>query len=427
MIELLTIICPHCAYTRNVPKNAIPEGARQANCPRCKQSFTLNSESLNPQSEAKPQEPLNPAPAESAPLSEPARPKQSRPVPVTLSFSFNGKAGEYFGIWIVNSLLKIITVGFYSAWAKVRRRRFFYGSTRLKGEQFDYLADPMTLFKGWLIAAGAFLLYSLGTKVSPILSGIIGLIIFVAFPWLLVRSRIFNSLNSSYRNIRFGFRRNYREAYVVFAGLPILMLLTLGLLAPYMIYRQKKFLVENSSYGATPFSFNATAKDFYILSMKVAFGFILVLGLVAAIFGLSGSGEAGAAAADGVKSMNRLAIIPIISLPLVYFILMVYGQTALANLSWNSTKMGNGTFRSTLRTRDMALLFTTNAVAILCSLGLLIPWATVRMTRYRFENLTLVTSESLDDVMAAAGRKGPVSAAGEEIGDLFDMPIDIAL
>ena len=50
----------------------------------------------------------------------------------------------------------------------------------------------------------------------------IALIVFCAFPWLVVRSRVYNAVNSSYRNIRFGFRPDYREAYVVYAGLAIL-------------------------------------------------------------------------------------------------------------------------------------------------------------------------------------------------------------
>ncbi|NVN98625.1 MAG: DUF898 family protein [Geobacteraceae bacterium] len=425
MSEQLTITCPHCSYSRIVPANAIPEGIKQATCPRCKQLFELNAESMQAQTELPPKTP--PQPTEVEWSMTPALPQQQpRPRPSTLSFAFNGTAGEYFGIWIVNSLLKIVTVGFYSAWAKVRRRRFFYGSTTLQGEPFDYLADPKTLFKGWLIAAGAFILYSIGTKVSPLLSGIIILIVFIAFPWLLVRSRIFNAVNSSYRNIRFGFRPNYRESYVVFVGLPILLVLTLGLLAPYMIYRQKKFLVENSTYGSMSFSFNARTKDFYILAVKVLLGFLLMLGLIAAIAGLGGIGQVTAAANTGMTAFSKLAFIPVVALPFAYFILMVYGQTALANLCWNGTRMGNGSFRSTLRTRDMALLFITNALAILFSLGLMIPWATVRMVRYRFDNLKLETVESLDEVMAAAGSRG-VSATGEEIGDIFDMPIDFAL
>jgi uncharacterized membrane protein YjgN (DUF898 family) len=361
------------------------------------------------------------------PVAAPKPPQPPGPAPLTLGFTFHGTARDYFGIWIVNMLLKMLTIGCYSAWAKVRQRRFFYGSTTLHDQPFEYQADPMALFKGWLIAAGAFILYSIGTRVSPILSGVIALLVFAAFPWLLVRSRMFNAANSSYRNIRFGFRPDYRQAYLVYAGLTILSMLSLGLLAPYMIYRQKKFVVENSSFGSTPFAFRATVKDFYILAVKVVLGFIAVVALIGIIVAMSGGGQAAAALTGGkIGALRGLALIPFFALPLVYFLFIVYGQTALANLSWNGTHLGNGGFRSTLRTRDMALLFVTNALAILCSLGLLVPWATVRLARYRFAHLELDATDGLDNVFAAAGTVR-VGAAGDEFGDVFDLPMDIAL
>lgn len=423
MSDQLTITCPHCAFSKTVPRSAIPEGAHQATCPGCKKPFALDGQSMRLQA------PLTPASGTAVPPAPPqpaAREQRQPPRRRTLGFAFNGSGREYFGIWIVNALLKIVTIGFYSAWAKVRRRRFFYGSTTLQGEPFDYLADPIPLFKGWLVAAAAFILYSISTHVSPLLSAAIALVVFIAFPWLLVRSRIFNAVNSSYRNIRFGFRPQYREAYVVFAGLPILTVLTLGILTPYMLYRQKKFMVENSSYGSTPFSFSATVKDFYLLSAKVALGFVLVVGMFAACVWLAGAGQAFAGPAGGLGAVNKLALLPLLSLPLFYFILIVYGQTALSNLCWNNTRVGDDRFRSSLRTKDMALLFITNALAILCSFGLLMPWATVRMARYRFERLQLESSDGLEGILAAAGGR-PVSATGDEIGDLFDLPIDIAL
>ncbi|NVN92784.1 MAG: DUF898 family protein [Desulfuromonadales bacterium] len=442
MSDQMTIVCPHCAYSKVVPKSAIPDSAHQANCPRCKQSFPLTSDTLKGQDLPEPlfgiDLPDSPPPAAtgagsgppSPPISAPQMPPlpPRRDIPRTLGFSFNGSARDYFGIWIVNTLLKIITIGIYSAWAKVRKRRFFFGSTTLHGEPFEYLADPMALFRGWLIAAGAFILYSIGTRVSPILSMVIGVIVFIAFPWLVVRSRIFNSFNSSHRNIRFCFRPDYQQAYVVFAGLPILTMLSLGLLAPYMIYRQKKFMVENSSYGSVPFSFSATAKDFYILTIKIALAFIAVFGLIGLFIGLSGGNHVFASAAGGgLKALRGLALIPAMLFPLVYLIMVVYAQTAMANLCWNATHLGDNRFRSTLRTRDMALLFVTNGLAIMCSLGLLIPWATVRLTRYRFEKLELDAAGGLDDVVAMAGSGPGVGAAGEEIGDIFNMPIDIAM
>ena len=42
------------------------------------------------------------------------------------SIKFKGQAGEYFGIWIVNLLLTVITIGIYSAWAKVRKKSISY-------------------------------------------------------------------------------------------------------------------------------------------------------------------------------------------------------------------------------------------------------------------------------------------------------------
>jgi uncharacterized membrane protein YjgN (DUF898 family) len=61
---------------------------------------------------------------------------------VAYRFQFRGTGREFFRIWIVNFALTLITVGIYSAWAKVRTRRYFYGNTALAGHTFDYHASP---------------------------------------------------------------------------------------------------------------------------------------------------------------------------------------------------------------------------------------------------------------------------------------------
>ena len=53
---------------------------------------------------------------------------------------FGGTAKGYFGIWIVNLILSIITLGIYSAWAKVRRQTYFKSHTELFGASFGYHA-----------------------------------------------------------------------------------------------------------------------------------------------------------------------------------------------------------------------------------------------------------------------------------------------
>ena len=56
---------------------------------------------------------------------------------------FTGSGEEFFGIWIINLVLSICTLGIYSAWAKVRTKRYFYGNTILAGSSFEYVANPM--------------------------------------------------------------------------------------------------------------------------------------------------------------------------------------------------------------------------------------------------------------------------------------------
>lgn len=71
-----------------------------------------------------------------------ALPEGSKP------FQFTGTANEWFGIWIVNLMLSIVTIGVYSAWAKVRTKKYFYNHTFAEGRNFDYHATGRPDIKG---------------------------------------------------------------------------------------------------------------------------------------------------------------------------------------------------------------------------------------------------------------------------------------
>ena len=82
-----------------------------------------------------------------------------------IPFRFTGSASEYFQIWIVNTFLTLITLGVFSAWAKVRTKRYFYSNTSVDGSVFEYLGDPHKILKGRLIVtvavvAGAYFVYT---------------------------------------------------------------------------------------------------------------------------------------------------------------------------------------------------------------------------------------------------------------------------
>ena len=65
-----------------------------------------------------------------------------------MDLQFTGSALEYFRIWIVNVCLTLVTLGIFSAWAKVRKKRYFYSHTLLDGTPFQYLGMPIPILKG---------------------------------------------------------------------------------------------------------------------------------------------------------------------------------------------------------------------------------------------------------------------------------------
>ena len=71
---------------------------------------------------------------------------------------FSGETGQFFKIWIVNIVLTILTFGIYSAWAKVRTHRYFYSNTSIEGHQFTYLANPIQILIGRIIAVVLFII-----------------------------------------------------------------------------------------------------------------------------------------------------------------------------------------------------------------------------------------------------------------------------
>lgn len=343
-----------------------------------------------------------------------------------IPFEFHGKAGEYFGIWIVNILLTIITVGIYTAWAKVRTNRYFYGQTVLNNANFAYLADPIAILKGWLIAIVILIIYSVASSFIPPLELVFFLLLIIALPFLVVKSMRFRTRNSAWQNIRFTFNGQYGEAFKVFILWSFLaVVLSLGLLVPYAQYRVKKFLIENSSYGQSEFEFKANASDFYIVYL-VAFGLftLFFLLIVAAGAGVGFISQATAAEPQPVPPGFGLAQLIIMPLTLLFYLFaFAYMQSRIGNITWGNINIQGNQLQSSLRARDLTWIYFTNLLGIMLSFGLLVPWAKVRTMRYRMSKLEMLSTGNLDQFIQAEQSK--VSALGEEIGDVFDLDIGI--
>ncbi len=334
------------------------------------------------------------------PPAEIQQPPFMPPAPVKKQFHFTGSGGEYFKIWVVNVILAILTLGIYSAWAKVRRKRYFYGNTLIEGSSFQYVANPMLILKGRIVAFVFFLAFSVTSNFFPVVNLLLTPVLFIALPWMVIRSLAFNAHNSVLRNIRFRFTGTYKEALKVFTLWPLLVPFTLGILAPYAFYRQQKFLVQNMAYGGMRFTFNAGAKNYYQLFLVFILHLALGAVTVALVFFIASP------------------LLPF-AIALIYLYVFAFFTVKSTNLLYNSTTLFEPRFESKMALKEYALITFTNTLGIILTIGLFHPIAQVRAYRYKIDHLALYAPGDLEGFTAVQQKQ--VSAVGGEISDFMDF------
>ena len=339
------------------------------------------------------------------------------------NFRFAGDGGEYFRIWIVNVLLTIVTLGIYSAWAKVRREQYFHRNLMLDGSGFDYHGQPMAILKGRIVAVVLLVGLSIAQNISPLAYGIAILGLLPLLPWLAVKAFRFRAHNTSYRGLRFSFHGTYWQAFKVFVGYGLLVPFTLWLAFPVFYRQLRKFVLDNTHFGTTAFDCSVTTGALYKIFLLPGLLFIcLIVGIVVmvamAISGAGGKGSTELFVALGFMVM----LIPLLMVA-VQAVVVPYVTARTNNAVWGSTRLGFHRFISRLPVGGYIGLTVVNWLAIIFTLGLFIPWARVRVARFRAEYLALAVSGSLDDFVA--GEAVAATAIGDEAAEMFDLDIGL--
>ena len=333
-------------------------------------------------------------------------------------FEFRAQGGEYFRIWIVNLALSLLTLGIYSAWAKVRRLRYFYGSTSVAGSSFEYHGEPLKILKGRAIAAAMIVPYSIASRFNPVLALVLLLAFLCALPIFLVKSRRFQNRMSSWRGIRFDFLGSYREAIRIQIGLSVLVSFTLGLGYPYWLYARERFLIGRSSYGTEQLEFNARAGSYYgAFLMAGVIILIVIVGAALLLHPPLAKLNTRHAAELGLGVWRVIAFFALVAIAFV--MARAVAQARIINATFGNTTIGGHEIKCELSGTRLAWISVTNALMTFATLGLYAPWARVRMLRYQFASMSLQTYGSLDEFVASESAQ--VSATGSEVGDLLDL------
>lgn len=397
------------------------------------------------------------------------KPNQAKPIREKLEFT--GRAGEFFKIWIVNLLLTIITFGIYGAWAKVRTKRYFYGNTRLGNKAFDYLATPMMILKGRLIAIGLLIVYIMLSNFFPLFGGVFLILLGVIAPWIIWRSLKFNLRMSAYRNVRFWFNGGVGRMYwilgltllipivvtaIVGAGLFVsvgfhtqqgvqqnvgimvgVFVLAAYLPFPYIQKLFAEYYLNHIRYGQGQFHARlSTWKYFvpYLIVIAVLIGMTILMGILfylgmqnPQIMGMIFSMQSGQKPSPSDMSL-------IFGLFIVFYIVMILlgmwmkaiirvklRHHMLAKTSLDKTLR----FTSTMKAGSLTLLYFTNLLILMFTLGLGMAWVHVRSARYDIDNTSVYSFGDLSQYINE--QQAHQNALGEEIGEAFDVDMDVAL
>ena len=328
---------------------------------------------------------------------------------------FTGTAGEYWGIFITNLLLSVVTFGVYSAWAKVRRKRYFLNSTQIDGISLNYHATGMQLFIGRLIAFTIIVASSVLTNFLFLEAGIIIAVLFLfVLPWVLNRSMKFNARVTSWRNVRFNWRGTYWKSFAVMWLATPLAVLSFGTMIPFISRWVYQYYVRRHSYGVTSFNENAAIAPF-VKAILIVLAIVIILELI----------------------VSAVLANYLFQLETVNFEFLLFGSSAVIligayilyrtmcrNIVVRSLALGDAVrFHSSLKPYKVVWILFTNFLVSLVSLGLLIPWAQVRIYRYRCNNTRYAFVSSADEFIDEEQRK--MSSFGEEFAELEDVDISL--
>lgn len=378
---------------------------------------------------------------------------------------FSGTGAEYFRVWIVNVLLSIVTLGFYTPFARRRTAQYFYSNTWVAGSPLEFTAQKRKMVFGFLVLVALYMAFKVASETGQDTAVSLFLLAGAALaPWLWGSAMRFRLSATRWRGVRLQFTAPWREVYkaswpvFAIALVWIATLTSLGALAPSenntgfpaftaavaaaglvalvltvlcivrLEFNYKSLLVKRARVGNQAGRWKPVYGDFlkiWLATVAVLLGSVLLLGGALAV--VAGGSFA---LLGGLKDKGALAVL-IIALMVVGMIFMVflasaparaYREARLYQLVWNNVGVSQvARFKCNLRTGSYITLRLKNMLLSLLTLGLYRPFAVVSEYRMKAESVTLHIKGGVDQLA------GELVAQQDGIGDALADAVGLDL
>ena len=307
--------------------------------------------------------------------------------------SFHGTGGTLFGIYVVNVLLTIVTLGFYRFWGRVKVRRFMMSQTSFEGDRLAYHGTGKELLNGFF-KAGLFFgipLTALQTvdelagdrMIHVVIRSLTSILVFIFIPLAMVGARRYRMSRTSWRGIRFSFRGRAKDFIKLFTRGSLLSSMTLGLYYPFFQVRQQNFMISHSHFGRRPFRFDGRGRDLF-----------------------------------GSYVVTLLLLLPTLGLYWFWF------SAKKTRYFWEHTFFEAARFRCSLTGRQLMNFTVTNWLILVLTLGLAWPWVLVRTTRFAFSYLAIDGPLDLDGIVQEPQL---ATATGDALSSILGTDVDFGV
>jgi uncharacterized membrane protein YjgN (DUF898 family) len=333
------------------------------------------------------------SPSPPNPVAAPIQPAIQRgAMEETRRLSFHGSGGTLFGIYLLNTLLAIFTLGIYSFWGKTKVRSYLWSQTELERDCFVYHGTGKELMSGF---SRAMLVFGIPLTILNLLPNFLEpkemlkigsqvltyIIVMIFVPLAMVGARRYRLSRTSWRGIRFSFRGKIGDFMKIFLGGGFLTALSLGFYYPFFAVRRQAFMMGNSYFGNRRFEFDGNGRDLFK-------PYLLALLLTLPTLGLS------------------------------WFWFLAKKQRYF----WGHTHFDAIHFQSTVTGGRLLALHSTNLLLLVFTLGVAWSWVMVRKIRFAFTYLTL---EGMVDPAMIRQEAQAASATGDVLAGLMDAGFDL--
>ncbi len=308
-----------------------------------------------------------------------------------LRLKFHGNGSSLFGIFVINVLLTLLTLGIYYFWGKAKIRRYMHSQTELHNSRFSNHTTGGELCIGWIKAIILILTIVLISEIPSFfwedmthewitMLAFYGLLLFVFLPLAIVGSLRFRLSRTSYQGIRLSFRGNSKTFFKrYYIGL-LKTIFTLGLYYPYFETEIRQFLTNSIRFGTGRFGFTGTGRALF-------WHFVLAVLLTPFTLGLC----------------------------------WYWYWARKTRYYWSRTTFEGISFHSTVVGSCLLSLKVGNFILLVISLGLAWPWVAVRNNRFLCDYLVLSDPPDFSNIAQDFSDAG---ATGEGLSDYLDFEFE---